>query len=115
MEFMMSPKITQRSRRLQKKLHVGEFQELGFEISFQFQKDLANDLINQFWDDFIIEAIEQNGLAFGGGTQGFASLWKRGSVTEVHRDLVRKWLSLRPELLSFELGELVDAYYPPES
>lgn len=104
-----------RSRRLRKKLHVDEFQEFGFEVSFQFQPGLPQDTISRFWDDFIAEAIERNGLAYGGGTEGFVSLWKHGSAIEAHREQVRSWLSVRPELSSVEVGALVDAYGPPAS
>ena len=45
-------------KRLRKKLHLKEFQELGFEIWFKMKSILNVEDHNQFWDDFIEEAIE---------------------------------------------------------
>ncbi|WP_072432894.1 50S ribosome-binding protein YggL [Azotobacter vinelandii] len=36
-----------RSRRLRKKLHVGEFQQFGFDVEFR----LSSGLSDRFWDD----------------------------------------------------------------
>jgi hypothetical protein len=103
-----------RSRRLRKKLRVGEFQELGFEVSFELRPELAEDQLLAFWDAFILEAIERNGLAYGGGTQGFCSSWRRGSTTETHRELLRSWLSSRAEVSSVTVGPLMDAWHGGE-
>ncbi|HLA31368.1 MAG TPA: 50S ribosome-binding protein YggL, partial [Pseudomonas sp.] len=39
---------TNRSRRLRKKLCVAEFQELGFELTLNFQENLAEESIDDF-------------------------------------------------------------------
>jgi uncharacterized protein YggL (DUF469 family) len=67
-----------------------------------------------FWDAFILEAIERNGLAFGGGTNGFVSLWKRGSATKAHREIIRSWLAARPEVRSVNIGPRVDCWHGGE-
>ena len=100
-----------RTRRLRKRLRVGEFQQLGFDVSFELRGGLEEDQLTRFWDAFILEAIERNGLAFGGGTNGFVCAWGRGSATESHREVVRSWLSSRPEVESAQAGPLIDAWH----
>lgn len=103
-----------RARRIRKKLRLGEFQEFGFNLSFRLRDGLAEDEQVHFWDAFILDAIERNGLAYGGGdSDGFACAWGRGSADESHRERVRDWLAARPEVVSVEVGPLVDAWYPP--
>jgi uncharacterized protein YggL (DUF469 family) len=105
--------MRQRNRRLRKKLHLGEFQQLGFEVSITLKPDLGIDALDHLLDEFILEAIEKNKLAFGGGTDGgFITTWKRGSASEAHRATVENWLSQRSEVVSVTLGPLVDAWYP---
>ena len=52
-----------RTRRLRKKLRVGEFQELGFTISFRF--DSLRHTLDQALDHWI-EFVESQGWGFGG-------------------------------------------------
>lgn len=101
------------NRRLRKKLRIGEFQELGFEVSFALRPDLSEADSIRFWDGFIAEAIEAHGLAFGGGTEGFITAWGRGSATDIHRELVRAWLTSRSEVSSVRVGPLIDAWHLP--
>lgn len=100
-----------RSRRLRKKLHVGEFQELGFVISFSLRPDLLEAQTVCFWDSFILEAIESHGLVFGGGSEGFISARGRGTTTEAHREMVQAWLISRPEVVSAQSGSHIDSWY----
>jgi hypothetical protein len=105
--------MRKRNRRLRKKLHLGEFQQLGFEVSITLKPDLGIDALDRLLDEFILDVIEKNELAFGGGTDGgFITIWKRGSASEAHRAAVENWLSNRPEVVSVTLGPLVDAWYP---
>lgn len=104
-----------RSRRLRKKLHLDEFQQLGFEVSITLKPNLGIDDLDRFLDEFILDAIEENDLAFGGGTAyGFITTWKCGSASEAHRTIVENWLSRRQEVVSVTLGPLVDAWYPED-
>ena len=105
--------MRQRSRRLRKNLRLGEFQQLGFEISITLKPNLGTDDLDRFLDEFILDAIERNGLAFGGGTDcGFITTWKRGAASEAHRTIVENWLNRRQEVVSVTIGPLVDAWYP---
>jgi len=109
---MLMPK--ERTRRLRKKLRIAEFTQFGFEASFGLRSGLAEDEITRFWDAFLLELIEPNGLAYAGGVSGFVSGWGRASASEPHRELVRAWLTARPDIVSLEVGALVDAWRLPE-
>lgn len=98
-----------RSRRLRKKLHLGEFQELGFFYEATI-KDGADE--HTFIDGLLSEAIEPIGLAFGGWVGGGAvSKMRRGSISEDERQAVLDWLSRRPEVLSMSATGLVDMWH----
>ncbi len=104
-------------KRLRKKKHLHEFRQLGFCVSFTFLEPLSARDRNTFLDEFLRDAIEANGLQFGGGGpdntwQGFVALDERnGSATEEHRQAVAKWLEKHPQVASCEVGPLVDAWY----
>jgi uncharacterized protein len=104
-------------KRLRKKLHRGEFQELGFEVCFRVADDISDEAFDGIVDPFISQAIEANGLLCGGGGKKpewgvFVTLDRRGSATEAHRQAVQRWLTARPEVKEIRVGPLVDAWYP---
>lgn len=87
-----------RSGRLRKKLHVGEFHEFGFSISFSLPENLESKALDAFVDEFLAEAIGNNSLKFcggfgGGDSGGFATLDKRGGSPGDRGALVRSWLA----------------------
>ena len=99
----------QRSRRLRKKLHVGEFQEFALAIKTRVKADTQEDA---FVDALIVEFIDPRGLEFGGWVAGgFVSKSERGSVTEDDRTALIDWLRKRPEVESVLISGLVDAWY----
>ena len=104
-------------KRLRKKLHVGEFQELGCEVRFQVVDNLSHDAFDAVVDAFISQAIEAHGLLCGGGGKNpewtvFVTREGRGSVTEEHRHAIERWLAARPEVKTVQIGPLIDAWYP---
>ncbi|WP_120996442.1 YggL family protein [Stutzerimonas urumqiensis] len=102
-----------RSRRLRKKLCVDEFQELGCELQLNYREGLDAEAVRSFFQSFLDEAIEANGLGFIGGEEyGFICLARRGSVTEEQRQAVQTWLEGRQELAGFTLSPLIDVWYP---
>ena len=105
-------KAHSRSRRLRKKLHVGEFQQMGFSVDFTLDTRLNAAQSDQFWDAFIEEAIEANQLIYGGGESGYVLPEGRISATEAHRELIKSWLQSRPEVIAVNIGSLSDAWYP---
>lgn len=104
---------TNRSRRLRKKLCVDEFQELGCELTMNFREGLTQAEADQFVDQFLLEAIDGNGLGYVGGEDyGFVCLSKRGSVSEEQRSQLEAWLKGRNEVVEFNLSPLLDVWYP---
>ncbi|MFI0488305.1 MAG: YggL family protein [Yersinia sp. (in: enterobacteria)] len=103
-----------RSRRLRKKMHIDEFQELGFSVQWAFPDGTGVDVIDKTVDQFIDEVIEANGLAFDGSGylqwEGLICLQQIGHCTDDHRALVTKWLDAR-ELKNVETSELFDIWW----
>lgn len=97
-----------RNSRQRKKLHLGEFQELGFQVGYQFISDLPFEAQEQLIDAFLLEAIESRGLLCGGG---FVVKAGGGSPSEADRAAVVEWLKSRNELAEVAASEFVDAWY----
>ncbi|WP_080410747.1 50S ribosome-binding protein YggL [Burkholderia ubonensis] len=109
-----------RNRRQRKKLHLGEFTELGFEVSAGLVSTLADGDRDKLLDGFIGGCIEPLGLSFGGGLNddlgGYVtSAMRGGSASEDQRNKVREWFSSRPEFSGVEVGPLTDAWRARES
>ncbi|MDU4289463.1 YggL family protein [Mixta calida] len=104
----------QRSRRLRKKMHIDEFQELGFSVAWTFPQGTPVEEIDAAVDAFINEVIEPNGLAFDGSGylqwEGLVCLQKIGKCTDEHRELVRQWLEAR-NMESVTVTELFDVWW----
>ena len=86
-----------RNRRLRKKLRVDEYQELGFDIAWKLPDDTDSTAIDAFIVRFFNEAIEPNGLGFGGEGDvlwhGIICTQKLGKCTDEQRTTVEKWLT----------------------
>ena len=100
-----------RSRRLRKKLHIGEFKEDGFAIGFRFLPGIGPEAQIETLLRFITEAIESRSLRFGGGEQGFVTKARRGSTTEEDRNAVRSWLMACTSVTDVRVGPTEDAWY----
>lgn len=105
-------------RRLRKKRRVGEFQEIGFNVTYTPRTGLNNSDGDKLLDAFIEHAIEANNLAAGGGgfptmpmTFFVTSANRRGSATEADQKAVATWLESCTDIASFEVGALRDAWY----
>lgn len=102
-------------KRIRKKFHLGEFKELGFEVSVNFKKELGDEQFDKFWNGFINE-IEENNLMCGGG--GDYKIWKvfvtsrkkfvSPTINEVEH--IKIWLENCIEVKSFEIGDFSDAW-----
>ena len=100
-----------RSRRLRKKLHIGEFREEGFEVHFKFKVDLKHEEQLDALMTFITEAIESRGLMFGGGESGFVTKAGRSSTAEDDRNVVSSWLRSCASVVDVRVGPNEDALY----
>jgi hypothetical protein len=103
-----------RSRRLRKKLHIGEFQEWGFSIEIRLTpgEESTFDQALDAWLGF----VETHGWAFGGGGSvdernfnGFVSRSDRGSLTEEDHQIAETWLKETLWVKEGTVGPLQDA------
>jgi uncharacterized protein YggL (DUF469 family) len=104
------------NRRQRKKLRRGEFQEFGFFVSACPLHDIAYEDRYALMNAFIEQAIEENGLLFGGGFNeefsGYVMVAApRASATLAHVDIVRAWLSAQHEWKYLRVGPLSDSWY----
>ncbi len=108
----MQPK-SHHKRRHRKKLHLGEFQQLGFPISATFPSGWSDDQREQAMAG-LLAFVEQHGLDYGGGDSpsGLDGYLIRsgGSATDVDRDALRAELQ-RLGMTDVEIGALEDAWY----
>ncbi len=103
-----------RTLRLKKKLRVDEFQELGFDIAWKLADDSTSEEIDNFLNRFFDEAIEPNGLGFGGEGDvlwhGLICTQKLGKCTEEHRAQVEAWLT-KNGATSVSVSALYDVWW----
>ena len=106
-----------RSRRLRKKLHLGEFQEFGFQLTFTLKPELAN--FEEALDRWLA-FIESQGWAFGGGGAlsgreigGYLCQFAGGTLTESDREQTTQWLASQSWVASPQIAPLNDAWYGP--
>lgn len=104
----------QRNRRQRKKMHIAEFQELGFLVNWQFAENTSVEEIDQTVDRFINEVIKPNGLAYEGSGylhwEGLVCLEKIGKCDKSQRELVKSWLE-NNGLQQVEVSELFDIWW----
>jgi uncharacterized protein YggL (DUF469 family) len=102
-----------RSRRLRKKLHIGEFQELGFLFEAELTKGSDDEALV---DAFLTEALAPRNLSFGGWATGGAVTKIGGqSVAEEERSAVLAWLAARPEVSTLSATSLIDMWFATEA
>lgn len=110
----MTPSKKSRNARQRKKLHVGEFQEFGFEYRASLKQELSSDAEAQFIHRLLDEVIEARDLALSGWLEsGFVCRFGPGSVTEEDRQALKEWMLAQAEIASAEVGVLKDAWYSP--
>jgi uncharacterized protein len=106
-----------RTRRLRKKLHVGEFQEFGFTLTFAV--DLQQRGLEEALDGWL-DYVESQGWGFGGGGSvldnqiaGYLCQYDSGTLTESDREQVAQWLTSQSWVTTHQLATLSDAWYGP--
>ena len=114
---MIKSDAKNRSKRLRKKLFVDEFKIDGFEIDMRFVDTITEEAMNDFFDEFLADAIEANDMVFGGGgdKEGFSGFVvpaaRYESATDKERTLVSEWLDKNDLIAEHKVGELVDANF----
>lgn len=100
-----------RSRRLRKKLHIGEFRMLGFDYELTWRVAPSIDVQDRFIDPLLEHFIEPQVLSLRGGVNcGFVAA-RHGSVTDEDRVAFESWLGRWPDLAEVKVGLLRDAWY----
>lgn len=104
-------------KRLRKKYHLGEFKVHCFDFTFKYKGELFSPEEEQFYDDFIMNCIEGNGLNCGGGSSADGT-WEFTAHTvdktrsiEAQREAVKQWLEAREDVQFESYSELKDAWY----
>lgn len=104
-----------RSNRLNKKLYVGAYAVLGFEVSFKLAK-IDESTFDSFFSE-LVEFVESRELILGGagGTQSFvmyvSSYGRYTSTTEQDRSAFEQWLTSHSFITDSQVEKLSDAYY----
>ena len=109
--LVLRPPKRSRSRRLRKKLHIGEFQVLGFDYELTWRVAPSIDVQGRFIDQLLEDLVAPRALSLGGGVNcGFVAA-RRGSVTDADRAAFESWLGRWPDLAEIKVGPLRDAWY----
>ena len=106
--------MAQRSRRLRKKLRLEEFQELGFELSWNFPAGTAEEKIDQTIDAMILEVVEPRKLALAGnghlGWEGLICTQQIGKCSEDDIKACCEWLK-QSGMENIKHSNLFDIWY----
>jgi uncharacterized protein len=103
-------------RRIRKKKRVGEFKELGFEVSATLRPGISDVELEGFVGR-LLDFVEGRQLAFGGGAgfegklSGFVTRGGRGSATEDDREALSTFLTGDVVIAGREIGPLRDAWH----
>ena len=80
-----------------------------FELNFELVTGLSPATVDHFWDEFIEQAIESQGLVFGGGgdenISGIVGIGANDHITMEHRAHIFNWLRSRQEVSSINYPE----------
>jgi len=103
-----------RSRRLRKKMHIDEFQEIGFSVAWSFPEGTSEEQIDETVDALIAEVIAPNKLAFDGSGylawEGLVCTEEIGKCTPEHQAQIRDWLEAR-KLTNVRTSDLFDVWW----
>ncbi|OGQ60221.1 MAG: hypothetical protein A3J24_09910 [Deltaproteobacteria bacterium RIFCSPLOWO2_02_FULL_53_8] len=100
-----------RGKRLRKKLHINEFQELGFEYEVSWRKAPDGESQITFFERLIAEVITPRGLQFGGGCTVGGIAGHRRNPTPDDQLAVREWIQRWKDVESVKIGPIVDVWY----
>jgi uncharacterized protein len=108
-----------RSRRLRKKLRVGEFQEFGVIIDLTFND---TDLEFEQAIDELLAYVEARECVFCGGGElvgnnisGFVCQSERGTLTETQVNELKSWLQKTSWITEFSVSDLIDVWHADSS
>lgn len=103
-------------KRLRKKLHKGEFRELGFSFDAKFKTDTEMQVVEE-WLQELAHLLNEHSLEMGGGWNskvcgGFITRERGRRDPRKNGKSVREWFDEHGQNLeSISVGELKDAWY----
>ncbi|MBB5193396.1 hypothetical protein HNQ50_004153 [Silvimonas terrae] len=111
-------RISKLNPRQRKKLHVAEYQELGFDIHVTFKAPLDDAAMTAFIND-TLDYADQRGWMLGGlgghlpltETSAFVCKAARGSLGEEDRDAFVAWFKARADVATATADALVDVWH----
>ncbi|GGP24736.1 50S ribosome-binding protein YggL [Silvimonas amylolytica] len=111
-------RISKLNTRQRKKLHVAEFQELGFDIHIAFKSALDDAGLTGFAED-LFDHVEKQGWTLGGlgghlpltETSAFVCKAAPGSLGDADRDALVAWLKTRSDVADARAEGLVDVWH----
>ncbi|MDD5094972.1 MAG: 50S ribosome-binding protein YggL [Dehalococcoidia bacterium] len=100
-------------KQLRKKKHLGEFREWGRQVVITLN---SSEVLDQFLDDLVIEAVEANGLYCGGGGRAneidlVVELGRLTDDPEARFRMVTAWLDARPDVVAYKADRLFDLWH----
>jgi len=102
-------------KRLRKKLHLGEFKELGFRVALTFSQEMGEAGLDTFVDNILDEVCEgrETRCAGGGNAKEAAFFLTLPSAQDpdAQKEALLAWFKARPEVASVEAGPFVDAWH----
>lgn len=113
--------VQTKSRRLRKKLHLGEFQELGFYVSAKYREALTSDATDKDADEFVEFAVANQLCVFGvHSNDGFGCALQHETdyrnVEPQQYDAMVAWVKRHPlvDPATVKVTELFDVHYATE-
>lgn len=103
-------------KRLRKKRHIGEYQELGVSLFIGFSPKITDCEQNQFLDD-LIDFIESIDLEFGGLTEKYTAEYYitcqsyKKPLTKQTLEIIDEWLSNNWLVWSYHFSDFSDAWW----
>jgi len=100
-------------KRLRKKHHLAEFAEWGRQIFVQRNR---KDGFDEFLYEFVRDAVNANGCqCAGGGSEDqldvVVELGRLADDPDAKLGRITAWLEARPDVESWQVGELFDLWY----
>ena len=98
-------------KRLRKKLRLKDFQELGFQVSFDLAVEPKSAAELAFMEE-LLTFVESIDLFIGGSSTSFYAVAdNHNSATPEQQEALRDWLSQNASVSNVNIGPLTDAWY----
>lgn len=112
---MKLDKVDNKSRRIRKKLYLGEFAVYGMQLRCQLSCETDQEY-DQFTDELMAWLEARELCCICGASNGICDAVimpesRYGKPSEADREALTQWLSEQSQVTGVELGELIDLNY----